>query len=115
MDRIYKAFFHSLDGLKHALLTERAVRQEAVLLIVALPVAIVLAKTAWVFAALIGSLLAVVAIELLNTAIEKLSDHVTPERHDDIKIVKDLGSAAVLMGLLSALLVWITAIADWLW
>lgn len=56
--------------------------------------------------ALIGSLLLLLVVELLNTAVEKLADHVTPEHHATIKVVKDLGSAAVFCALALAVLVW---------
>ena len=49
-------------------------------------------------------------VELLNTAGEKLSDHVTPEHSQAIKVVKDLGSAAVLLTLTLAFLVWVGAL-----
>ena len=52
------------------------------------------------------------AVELLNTSIEKLCDHVTPQIHPTIKIVKDMGSAAVLCALLIAGLVWLAALAE---
>jgi diacylglycerol kinase (ATP) len=53
----------------------------------------------------------VLAVELLNTAVEKLADHVTPEWNRDIGIVKDIGSAAVFCVLLLAGLVWSAALA----
>ena len=57
-------------------------------------------------------LILVLAIELLNTAIEKLCDHTTPEHHPVIGAVKDLGSAAVFCSLILAFLVWGAAIAS---
>ncbi len=51
------------------------------------------------------------AVELLNTAIEKLADHVTPERNPKIGVLKDYGSAAVFCALSLAALVWIAALA----
>jgi diacylglycerol kinase (ATP) len=56
-------------------------------------------------------LLTVLAVEFLNTAIEKLSDHVTPEHHVAIGRIKDFGSAAVFCGLCLAGLVWLAALA----
>jgi diacylglycerol kinase (ATP) len=49
-------------------------------------------------------------VELLNTAIEKLSDHVAPEHSHAIKVVKDLGSAAVFIALTLAFMVWVAAL-----
>jgi diacylglycerol kinase (ATP) len=54
----------------------------------------------------------VIAIELLNTAVEKLSDHVTPSLHPDIGRIKDMGSAAVALALLIAAMIWLIAIAE---
>jgi diacylglycerol kinase (ATP) len=115
MRRIVNAFYFSLDGLKRAFRTEAAVRQEIILLLVALPVAFLISSSAIQFAALIGSLLMILAVELLNTSIEKLSDHVRPERHEDIKYVKDLGSAAVLAACAMALLVWCATVLQLFW
>jgi diacylglycerol kinase (ATP) len=112
MKRIWLAFFNSLRGLNWAIRTEKAVTQEFFLLLLALPAAAWLARSIWVFVALISAVLFLIAVELLNTAVEKLSDHVTPEHHVQIGIVKDLGSAAVFMALLINALVW--GVALWL-
>jgi diacylglycerol kinase (ATP) len=106
------AFRNSCAGLSHALRTERAVRQEAVALLVALPLAFIVADGLWRRVALISVVLLVLMAELLNTAIEKLADHVTPERHPQIGIVKDLASAGVLCALALAGLVWLAALAE---
>lgn len=106
MQRIIMAFWNSVAGLRWAGRHESAVRQELFGLVFALPVAIWLADDIWLFVALIGSVLLLLAIELLNTGLEKLCDHVTPEQHPQIGLVKDLGSAAVLAALLIVALVW---------
>jgi diacylglycerol kinase (ATP) len=110
MRRIINAFFFSMDGLSRAYRTEAAVRQELILIALALPVAAFLSRSVAEFIILIGVLLIVLSVELLNTALEKLSDHVRPERHEDIKYVKDLGSAAVLAVLILAATVWGTVL-----
>ena len=103
---LFAAFRNSLNGFKKAGRDERAVRQELCLLVVSVPLACFIAP-GWLMAVLlIGSLLIILAVELLNTGIEKLCDHVTPEHHPVIGYVKDLGSAAVLCTLLFAALVW---------
>ncbi|MDQ0394268.1 diacylglycerol kinase [Labrys monachus] len=112
MDRIVKAFFNSAAGLAHACRRELAVQQEVVVLLVALPVCLFVTENWWKRLALIGVLLIVLMAELLNTAIEALADHVTPEHHPHIRIVKDLGSAAVFMALTLAGLTWILALAE---
>ncbi len=112
MNRILAATANSIRGLREALATERAVRQEAVAFSIAAVATPFIAVGRWQAAAMIGSILLVLAIELLNTAIEKLSDHVTPERHEAIRYVKDLGSAAVMCGLAIAGVIWFIALYD---
>ena len=66
----------------------------------------------WRRVALIGVILLLIVVEFLNTAIEKLSDHVTPDIHPKIGFVKDLGSAAVFFALLIVGMVWLVALAE---
>jgi diacylglycerol kinase (ATP) len=110
MTRLWKAFLNTLYGLGWALRHEQAVREEFAVFAIALPVSFfVAASVAW-WLALIGSLMALIIVELLNTAIEKLSDHVTSEHSHAIKVVKDLGSAAVFVALLLAFGIWVAAL-----
>jgi diacylglycerol kinase (ATP) len=111
LKRLYSATFNSLRGLVDGIRTEPALREEAVVLAVALPLGLVLAPGAAWYLAMIAAILLVLAVEFLNTAIEKLADHVTPEQHIDIRRIKDFGSAAVFCALWLAGLVWIAAIA----
>jgi diacylglycerol kinase (ATP) len=83
-----------------------------VALVVAMPLALLVGAGVWQWIALIAVVLLVLSAELLNTAIEKLSDHVTPRTHPAIGRVKDMGSAAVRFTLLLAGLVWLTALAE---
>ena len=106
MDALVAAFVNSIRGFAFAAKSERSVRQELVVLAVAVPSALLVSQDLWVRVALMASLLGLLTVELLNTAVEKLCDHVTPERHPRIGIVKDLGSAAVFCMLVLALLVW---------
>ena len=115
MIRLWKALFNSINGLGWALSHEEAVQQEAVAFAVALPVSFFVATTIAWWLALVGSLLMLMVVELLNTAVEKLSDHVTPERSSAIKVVKDLGSAAVLLTLIAAFLIWAAALVIRIW
>ncbi len=110
MSRLWKAFLNTLYGLGWALRHEQAIREEFAALALALPASLFVAASAGWWLALIGSLLALIIVELLNTAIEKLSDHVTPEHSQAIKIVKDLGSAAVFVALCLTCLVWVAAL-----
>ena len=77
----------------------------------AVPVGVLLAPSLAWYVAMIGAVLVVLAVEFLNTAIEKLADHVTPEQHRDIGRIKDWGSSAVFCALALAGLVWLMAIA----
>ncbi len=110
MKRLYSATFNSIRGLIDGVRTEAAVREEAVVLAIAVPLGMAVAPNAAWYVAMIGVILVVMAIEFLNTAVEKLSDHVTPEHHYAIGRIKDFGSAAVFCGLSLTGLVWIVAI-----
>ncbi|MBX9738908.1 MAG: diacylglycerol kinase [Beijerinckiaceae bacterium] len=107
MLRIYKAFLNSCRGFSYGLRTERAIQQEFVLLIVAIPLALWLGTTGPERLALVLSVVAVLCVEFLNTAIEKLCDHVTPAIHPQIKAIKDMASSACLCVQASAVLVWL--------
>jgi diacylglycerol kinase (ATP) len=117
MKRIIAAFFNSLAGLKFGLLKEPALRQEMALLAVSLPVAPLLTLQPWKLVALWSSLLFLLAVEFLNTAIEKLADRVTRQNDELIKITKDCGSAAVFFALVIAGLIWglvlLERLAEW--
>ena len=114
MDRILRAAVNSWRGLIAAAKSEQAFREELIALAVALPLAFVIATSAWKRFALIGVILLLMAVELLNTAIEKLSDHVTPALHPDIGRIKDMSSAAVGVALAIAGFTWLLALAEWL-
>ena len=111
MKRLYSAFFNTLRGFGYCLVHEAAVREEAILLVIAVPLGFFLAPGVGWYVAMIGSLLAVLAIELLNTSVEKLADHVTRDWHVEIRRVKDFGSAAVFCALCFTGLIWLAAIA----
>ena len=98
--------------MRAAARSEEAFRQEIIAFILALPAAFLVATDAWRRVALIGVILLLMIVELLNTAIEKLSDHVTPHHHDAIGRIKDMASAAVGLSLLLAGIVWLVALAE---
>jgi len=110
MNRLWKAYLNSLNGIGWALRHEAAVREEAIALAIGLPASFFVATSVAWWLALVGSLMLLIVVELLNTAVEKLSDHVTPEHSQAIKVVKDLGSAAVLLTLTLAGAIWIAAL-----
>jgi diacylglycerol kinase (ATP) len=111
LKQLLSATKNSLRGLLDGVKTEPAVRQEAALLAVGLVLGLVGAPSAAWYVAMIATLLVLLAVELLNTAVEKLADHVTPEQHDEIGRIKDFGSAAVFCALCLAGLVWLAALA----
>ncbi|MFV0680982.1 diacylglycerol kinase [Ottowia sp.] len=105
---------YSLAGLK-AGWNETAFRQEALASIVLVPAAFWLGR-GWAETALLaGSVILVMVVELLNTAVEAVVDRVGSEWHDLSKRAKDMGSAAVLLALLLAGGIWIAALyARWM-
>jgi diacylglycerol kinase (ATP) len=111
MDRLYRATINTWNGLKSAIRTEAAFRQEIAVLLVAIPLAYLIGQTAWTRLLLVGVVVFVMVVELLNTAIEKLADRVSREFDFQIGTVKDLGSAAVGLSLLLAAAVWLVALA----
>ena len=114
MFRMWRATLNSWRGLIAAAKSERAFREELLALIIAVPLAFVVASQPWKRLALIGVILLLMAVELLNTAIEKLSDHVTPALHPDIGRIKDISSAAVGVALAIAGFTWLLALAEWI-
>ena len=114
MKRIWQAAINSWNGLVAATRSERAFREELVLLAIGVPLAFLLTADTGRRIALIGTLVFVLIVELLNTAIEKLSDRVTREHDPEIKRVKDMGSAATLLSLLLTGAVWLWVAAEWL-
>jgi diacylglycerol kinase (ATP) len=108
--RIWAAFWNTVGGLREGLSTEAAIKQEVAIAVIALPLSFLVAKDLWTWVALVGSLLFLLAVEFLNTAIERLCNHVQPELHAAIRVTKDLGSAAVFFAILLAALIWIVAL-----
>ena len=104
---------HSMERLlRAAARSEEAFRQELIALVVAIPVAFLVAEESWKRLALIAVVAFVLVVELLNTAIEKLADRVNLAVDPQIGRVKDMGSAAVGLALLIAGLTWLLALAE---
>jgi diacylglycerol kinase (ATP) len=109
LNRILHAGGYSIQGLR-AGWGETAFRQEAILAVALLPLALWLGQS-WVETALLaGSVLLVMIVELLNTCVESTIDRIGPEWHDLSKRAKDMGSAAVLLSLLLCAGVWLGAL-----
>ncbi|MBI4990433.1 MAG: diacylglycerol kinase [Rhodocyclales bacterium] len=106
LKRIWNATLYSRDGLLAAWRHEAAFRQELLLVAPLLPLGLYLGNNGIERALLVGSLLLILIVELLNSAVEAVVDRVSGERHDLSKRAKDLGSAAVMLSLLNAAVVW---------
>lgn len=97
---------YSFQGLKAAWLNEAAFRQELLLAVILSISAFFLSVTTLERVLMIGSLLLVLIVELINSAIEAVVDRVSDDWHELSGRAKDIGSAAVFVALLLALLVW---------
>lgn len=111
INTLWAATLNTMRGLACGIRLERAVRQETFVLVIALPIGAVIAPSIGWYVAMIGVLIAMLAVELLNTAIEKLADRVTRDHDPAIGRVKDFGSAAVFCMLCLAALIWGAALA----
>jgi diacylglycerol kinase (ATP) len=112
VNRLFRATVNSWYGLRVAARSEAAVREELVALVLAVPLAFVVAEGAMKRFALIAVVLFLLVVELLNTAIEKLADEITTAPKPGIGHVKDMGSAAVGITLLIAGSAWVAAIGE---
>lgn len=104
--RILNACRYSLDGLAAAYRHEDAFRQETWLAIVLIPLACWLPVDNIGRVLMIGSVLLVLVVELLNSAVEATVDRVSLENHRLAKRAKDVGSAAVMVSLINGAVVW---------
>jgi len=104
--RLWNALGYSRDGLIAAWQNEAAFREEILLAAIAIPLALYLGQNGVERALLIGSILLVLIVEILNSAVEAVVDKASPEKHELAKRAKDMGSAAVLLSLLLAGVVW---------
>ena len=106
MRRIARALRYSFKGLASAARGEPAFLQELIVCAVLIPVAVWFGEDAIERALMIGSLLLILIVELVNTAIETVVDRIGPERDELSGRAKDLGSAAVFVSLVLAAVVW---------
>ena len=104
--RIWNALFYSVAGLRAAYRHEDAFRQEVLLAVVLVPAACFIPVAGVGKAMLIGSVLLVLVVELLNSAVEATVDRISLENHRLAKRAKDIGSAAVLLSLANVAIVW---------
>ena len=106
LTRLINALGYSRDGLASAWKHEAAFREEVLLAVVAIPLGLWLGQSGIEKALLVGSILLILIVELLNSAVEAVVDRVSGEHHELSKRAKDIGSAAVLITLLLAAAVW---------
>ena len=104
--RIFSAFFYSVDGFRTAWKYEHAFRQELMVAVPGTVVALLLPVSVLEKLALVGVLVLVLVVELINSAIESVVDRVSLDRNPLSKNAKDLGSAAVMLSVVFALVTW---------
>ena len=107
LNRLRLATLNSLRGLRHCYLSEAAFRQEVWLAALLVPAAFWVGENSVERVLLIGSMMAVLIVELLNTGIEVVVDRISHEHHHLSGFAKDLGSSAVLLALLAAVATWL--------
>ena len=104
--RLINAFGYSRDGFAAAWKHEATFREELMLAAITIPAGLWLGQNGIERALLVGTILIVLIVELLNSAVEAVVDRVSAERHELSKRAKDIGSAAVLVTLMLAAAVW---------
>jgi len=105
--RLLNAFRYSCAGIKEAYQNEDAFRQEVLLAAILLPLAFWIDASVIGRALMVGSVLLLLIVELLNSAIEATVDRISLDDHRLAKRAKDIGSAAVLITIVNLLLVWL--------
>lgn len=107
INRWVKALGFTWLGLKAAYKHEEAFRQEVLLLVVSIPLAIWLGDNGIEMALMIGSVLLLLIVELLNSAVEAVVDRFGGEIHELSGRAKDMGSAAVFVAMINVAMVWL--------
>jgi diacylglycerol kinase (ATP) len=106
ISRLVNAFGYSVAGTFAAFKHEDAVRQEVILSVILIPLAIYLGQSAIEQALMIASILLIIIVELLNSSVEATVDRISVKRHKLAKRAKDIGSAAVFFSLVNAAVIW---------
>lgn len=106
LTRVWNAFHYSMAGLAAAYRNEDAFRQEAWLAAVLIPLALFLPVGALGKALMVASVLLVIIVELVNSALEATVDRISLDHHHLAKRAKDIGSAAVFVALVNVVVVW---------
>ncbi|MGQ3891938.1 diacylglycerol kinase [Legionella sp. CNM-4043-24] len=105
--KLYRAGTYSINGLRYAWQNEWAFRVELIVLLAAIPCAFALSHSVVDYILLLGSILLLMMMELLNSAVETTVNRISMERNELSGLAKDLGSAAVFIAILNALMIWI--------
>ena len=105
--KILSALVFACHGLQAAYRTEIALRLEVAVAAVALPLALWLGQSGVERALLVGSVLAVILAELVNTGLEEVCNRISTDIHPQTKKIKDIGAAIVLLSLLTSAAVWV--------
>ena len=113
IQHVIKANGYSLAGLGATLKHEMAFRIEVGLILFLLPILFIMPISLLFKALVIGSMLLVLIVELLNSALEWIVDYISLEKHPFAKLAKDMGSAAVMVALINSGVFWVLAILEW--
>jgi len=109
---IWAATVYSAEGLRACFRSEEAFRIESILSVFLIPLAVILGETALETAMLLFSIVLVLLVELLNSAIEAVVDRVSLDYHELSKKAKDIASGAVFVSLMTFLLIWSVLLFD---
>jgi diacylglycerol kinase (ATP) len=112
LQRVWRAAGYSVSGLKAALANEAAFRQEMALFVLLAPLGLWLGRDGVERSLLVGSLVLVLVVELLNSAVEAAVNRIGNEPHALSGRAKDIASAAVFLSLLLVALVWVLVLFD---
>jgi diacylglycerol kinase (ATP) len=111
LKRLINAFGYSIAGTLAAFKHEDAFRQEVILTVILIPVALYYGQTSIEQTLMISSLLLIIIVELLNSSIEATVDRISVKHHKLAKRAKDIGSAAVFFSLINAAAIWFLILA----
>ncbi len=111
VNRLHRAFFHSLHGLHQCWRDEEAFRLAVTSTLLLLPLGLYWGESPLERAVLVGSLALIVVAELMNSAVEAVVDRIGPEYHPLSGKAKDVASATVLVAALNAAVLWVLLLA----
>ena len=110
--RLLRAFYCSTSGLKTAFKDNASLRQECLLGILVIPLALTLEASVVEKILLIGSWLFVLIVEVMNSSIELIVDRISLEIHPLSKKIKDMGSAGVLLSIINMIFIWVIVVIN---